>query len=369
MWTIHKHKSFLQLKEQYSWIQDMYGVPQSPIHHAEGDVATHTQMVLEALEQDNDFKQLQPQQQELLWAAALLHDVEKRSTTFTDEQGDVVSPGHAKKGALTARSILYKEIDTPFYVREQIVALVRYHGLPIWLFSKPNPQKALLQASLEIESMELLYLLAKADVLGRICSDQEGLLYNIDLFKAYCIEQQCWQHAFTFTDMFSKLKYFLKEDAAPTFQHFNDTKTEVIVLAGIAGSGKDFFIKKHYPQLPVVSLDDLRRKNNIKHGDTKGNGQVIQEAKELAKSYLRKQQPFIWNATNITLQMREQLIDLFLVYNAYVKIIYVEVPYATLLKQNSNRNYAIPNIAIEKMIDKLEVPRQWEAHEVQYFVL
>ena len=33
-------------------------------------------------------------------------------------------------------------------------------------------------------------------------------------------------------------------------------------------------------------------------------------AKEEARTYLRKGQDFVWNATNITRQMRAQLIDL-----------------------------------------------------------
>ncbi|MCZ5895912.1 poly(A) polymerase, partial [Escherichia coli] len=78
------------------------------------------------------------QQQEVLWAAALLHDVEKRSTTV-QENGRIQSPGHARRGELTARQILWRDIPTPFVLREQIVALVRLHGLPLWLLERPEP--------------------------------------------------------------------------------------------------------------------------------------------------------------------------------------------------------------------------------------
>lgn len=62
--------------------------------------------------------------------------------------------------------------------------------------------------------------------------------------------------------------------------------------------------------------------------------------------------------------MREQLIDMFSVYNPLIKIIYVEVPYKKLIAQNKNREHPIPEDAIEHMIDKLEVPKDWEGHEV-----
>jgi predicted kinase len=120
--------------------------------------------------------------------------------------------------------------------------------------------------------------------------------------------------------------------------------------------------------LPVVSLDDMRRKLKISYGDTKGNGRIIQAAKEQAKEYLRKETPFVWNATNITLQMREQLVDLVEPYKPVIKMVYVETSYNKLIAQNKNRDFAIPLQAIEKMVDKLEVPKLWEAMEVEYVI-
>ncbi len=262
---------------------------------------------------------------------------------------------------------MYREIETPFVIREQVVALVRYHGLPLWALEKPNPQQALLKASLEV-NMQLLTMLAKADVLGRICQDQNDLLYRVDTFKEFCIEQDCWNGAKVFANALSKFLYFRKEEQSPDYEAFDNTQSQVIVLSGVAGSGKDFYIKKNYPNHAIVSLDEMRRHQKISYGDTKGNGQIIQAAKELAKSYLRKGIPFVWNATNITLQMREQLIDLMAVYKPHITIVYLEVPYKKLLLQNRNRSFPIPEIAVEKMIDKLEVPRLWEAHELVYFI-
>lgn len=366
MWTLTEHKQWSDLRK-FSWVADMHGVPQSPVHHAEGDVAVHTQMVLQAVEQLPEYRALPAQEQEILWASALMHDVEKRSTTFVDEEGHIVSPGHAKKGALTARQILYRDFAAPFAIREEIVGLVRYHGLPLWVFEKPDPVKALLKASLEVNT-ELLAMLAKADVVGRICPDKQELLYKIELFKELCIEQNCWGTAKRFPGNLSRFLFFRKENQSPDYVPYDATGPEVILLSGVAGSGKDYYIRKTFPDLPVISLDDLRRKQKIKHGDSKGNGRIIQEAKEQAKAYLRAGKTFVWNATNITAQMREQLIDLFAVYDPKIRIVYLEVPYKTILAQNRNREFVIPPMAIERMIDKLEVPKAWEAHDVEYIV-
>ncbi len=366
MWTLTTNKNWEAL-QQFSWVKDMHGVPQSPIHHAEGDVAVHTQMVLAALEELPAFKLLAEQDKEIVWTAALMHDIEKRSTTITDENGHIVSPGHAKKGALTTRQILYRDFAVPFHIREAVVALVRYHGLPLWVFEKPDPVQALVKASLEV-NISLLALLATADVLGRTCTDAAELLYKIDLFKELALEHDCWNKPKSFASDLSKFQYFRKENRQPDFVAFDDTKTQVILMAGIAGSGKDHYILRQFPSLPVVSLDDMRRKEKISYGDAKGNGRIIQAAKEQAKVYLRSGTTFIWNATNITGQMRDQLIDLFEPYKPRIKIIYVERAYKKLKAQNQNRDFAIPGNAVERMIDKLEVPRAWEAMEVMYVV-
>jgi predicted kinase len=82
---------------------------------------------------------------------------------------------------------------------------------------------------------------------------------------------------------------------------------------------------------------------------------------------LRAGRNFVWNATNITRQMREQLIDLFSTYKAFIRIVYVEVEYRKLFIQNRSREAVLPASAIERLIAKMEVPAQTEAHEIIYY--
>jgi predicted kinase len=139
-------------------------------------------------------------------------------------------------------------------------------------------------------------------------------------------------------------------------------------MSGLPGAGKDTFVHTHYNNWPVISLDDIRRELKIAATDKSGNGEVIQLAKERARGFLRSKKNFIWNATNITKQMREQLIALFTTYKAFVYIVYVEVPYRKLHHQNQSRDTAIPSSTIEKLVSRLEVPVRSEAHEVEYKV-
>ena len=116
----------------------------------------------------------------------------------------------------------------------------------------------------------------------------------------------------------------------------------------------------------MVSLDDIRRKNKVKHGDQKGEGRVIQEAKKLAKTYLAARQDFVWNATNITKDRRSKVISDFEEYGAKVEVIYIEAPYKELISRNKDREYAIPNDILNKMIVNLEMPEVTECYNVQY---
>lgn len=368
IWSITSNKEWNQLEKDFDFVRDMHGVPQDRVHHAEGDVAIHTRMVISALQELPAYKELSLQEQEILFAAALLHDVEKRSTTVMEDDGSITSKGHAKKGAMTSRLLLYTMLPTPFHIREAVVNLVRYHGLPIWAIEKPDPAKAVIEASLMVNT-KWLSILARADAIGRECSDKQDLLYRIDLFEALCQENNCWGEARMFATANAKFQYFRKHDEAfPDFVPFDEFGSTAILLSGLPGAGKDTYVFHHYRDWPVINLDDIRRENKISPTDKSGNGTVIQLAKEQARVYLRKKQNFVWNATNITKSMREQLIDLFATYKAFIKLIYVEVPYNKLHSQNMSREASLPYYALDRLVRKLEVPAGWEVHEVEYFV-
>lgn len=357
------------LAKQFTWIEDMKSVMQDPIWHGEGDVFTHTKMVMDELFKNPEFTLLSDQDKHILVAAVLFHDVEKRSTTkfeTIDGKERIVSPTHAKKGEFTTRSILYKEIKTPFKIREQIAKLVRLHGFPIWAIDKENPKKEVIYSSQVLNTAHLA-LLTNSDIKGRISNDKADLLLRVELYKEMCIEEKCFGTQRKFPSNYGRYLFFNKMDSSPDYEPYNDLKFEVIMMCGLPGSGKDTYIQKHL-DLPVLSLDAIRRANKIEPTDKKGNGQVIQLGKEKAKEFMRAKQSFVFNATNITTDMRSKWISLFTDYGGRVKIIYLEVPYQQLKKQNHNREYKVPEKVIEKMIRKLEIPTCREAHDVAYVV-
>jgi putative nucleotidyltransferase with HDIG domain len=366
--TAHNQRlNWPALQARFSWLRAMDGVPQSPIYHAEGDVLVHTRMVCEAMLELEGWSLLAPADRQALLAAALLHDVGKPACTVIERDGSITSRGHARKGERIARRLLWlgEELSTPapFSLREQIAALVRWHGLPLQFLDKPDPIRAVIAASQNVR-LDHVALLAEADVRGRICSDQQELLERIALFREFCQEQACYTIPRAFASDYSRFVYLHSERGDPNYEAYDDTNFEAIIMAGLPGAGKDTWIRTHMADRPVISLDNIRRELGI--SPTAEQGQVIQAARERARELMRRQQSFIWNATNITRMMRSRVIDLALDYHARTRIVYVESPFTEILSRNRARRESVPENVIYRLLDKLEMPDMSEAHKVNW---
>ncbi len=345
----------------------MRGVPQEASYHAEGDVLTHTRMVAEALVALDGWRALPQEARAVLFAAALLHDVAKPICTEVDVDGRITSKKHARTGELLARELLWRGVGlaapVPFARREQIARQVRFHGLPLWFLDKVDPARAVITAS-QSARMDWLALLAEADVRGRVCSDQQEMLESVELFRAFCQEQECYPGPRMFPTPHSRFRYFQGGSGDPAYVAYDDTRFEVVLMAGLPGAGKDTWICDHLPDWPVISLDRLR--NELRIAPEAEQGAVVQAAKEAARELMRKQQSFVWNATNVSRMLRAQLIAFFASYHARVRIVYVEAPLAEISSRNESRPNGVPEGAILRLIRRLEVPDLTEAHAVEW---
>lgn len=357
------------LQTRFSWLRAMDGVPQNPVYHAEGDVLIHTRMVVEAMLALREWRELESEDRQALFAAAMLHDVGKSACTVIEGDGAITSRGHAKKGEKMARRLLWtgEELPAPapFALREQIAGLVRYHGLPLQFLDKPDPVRAVIEAS-QRARMDQVALLAEADVRGRVCHDQEELLERVALFREFCQEQACYTVPRAFANEHSRFVYFQSERGDPDYAAYDDTRCEVVVMSGLPGSGKDTWIRAHLPDWPVISLDGVRKELGISPEDDQG--QVVQVARERARELLRQQRSFVWNATNITRVMRRRVIELVLAYHARTRIVYIESPFAEILKRNRARQASVPEEVIYRLLDRLEMPDASEAHRVEWIL-
>jgi len=351
------------LTDQFGWIRDMRECPQDAIFHAEGDVWTHVGMVCQALASFEEFRALPEAERQILFAAALLHDVAKSACTRY-EDGRITSRGHSQRGVIMARRILW-ESGVDFAAREQVCGLVRYHQLPFHLINRPDAERTVYLIS-QSARCDRLTLLARADAEGRRCADKDGLLTHIELFREFCREQGCLDIPKPFPSAHSRFHYFRTPGRDPDYLAYEAPRCEVTVMSGLPASGKDTWIARHVPDLPQISLDAIR--GELDTAPSGSQGLVVQVAREKAREFLRAGKNFVWNATNLSREIRTQVIDLLTAYEAHVRIVYVETSHAGLFEQNRTRDSVVPQSAIERMLDRWQVPDRIEGQKVEWWV-
>lgn len=343
--------------------QRLRGCPQDSIYHREGDVWIHTRMVAEVLTSLPGWQTLLDNERFIVFAAALLHDVAKPVCTRLD-QGRITSRGHSQRGAIDTRRLLW-EMEVPFTVREQICALVEHHQAPFHLIERDDAQRRAFRIS-QTAHCGLLAQLSRADALGRVCDDQEELLGKISLFEELCREYECLESPRRFPSAHSRFEYFRLENRSPEYLAHEDFSCRVTVLSGLPGAGKDAWMSRHMPSVPVVSLDALRAE--LDEDATGSQGRVVQAAREMARKFLRSHEDFVWNATNLSRDLRTQVVDLLTAYRAHVRIVYIETTPNSLFQQNKGRPNPVPAGAIERMLDRWQVPSPIEAQDVEYWI-
>ena len=354
------HLDWRALGEAYAWVRAMDDCAQDPQWHAEGDVGTHTRMALEVLLTLPSWRALNEQDRQTAALAVLLHDVAKPSCTRTDDDGRITSRGHSRRGALAARRMLW-EMGLELAQREQIASLVEWHQVPYFLVERDDAERLAITVSQSARG-DLLALISEADARGRTCEDGRRLLDNIALFVEQMRDLDCWDRPYAFASDHARFLFFQSPGRSRHAPAFDDTRSEVTVLAGLPGAGKDHWIAEHGGDRAVVSLDAIRQETGV--DPAAEQGAVVQEARERAKGYLRTGEPFVWNATNISREVRGQVVGLLAAYNARVRIVYLEVDRATLYARNRSRPHPVPEHVIDKLLGKWTLPTPVEAHEV-----
>jgi len=356
-WLLHALPT-LRLLEQ---------TPQDPHYHAEGNVWIHTKMVVEALIRGPEYGGANEDERFILFYAALLHDIAKPATTVIDpDSGRIGQPGHSKRGAIDAR-ILCWHAGVPFALREHICRIITVHQLPFFaLAGNKNGQSAeylVRKLSHELD-LRLLAAVAQADMEGRSFVGKAHCLVDIELFRELARDEACYGTPKRFADAHTQVSYFRGAGIAPEFAHHQNQGSRVTVMSGLPASGKNTWVARNRPKLAVVSIDDAREELGLKHGANEGA--VAHRTIDFAKEMLRRREPFVWNTTHLSAQMRKKTLDLLYAYDAEVELVYLEQPPQVIFKRNTRRDTSLPNKAIERMLFKWEVPLPTEAHAVAY---
>jgi predicted kinase len=349
-----------------SALQALEDTPQDPIYHAEGNVGIHTRMVLDALLEDDYFQRADADRRFVLFMSALLHDIAKPITTRIDEQtGRISQPGHSRKGAIDARVLLWYA-GTPFAVREAICRIIAEHQVPFFAFASrtgESPQRIARSLSWKLHLPDLVCV-ARADMQGRTFDGKQACLQDIELFQIAAQEDGCWDGPRHVADAHTRLSYARGLEIQLDTPYFQPDGSKVTLLSGLPASGKDTWTAAHAADLPVVSFDNAKAELGLKHGEN--DGQAAHHAIDMAKALLRAKQPFVFNATHLSQQMRDKSLDLLFAYQAEVRLVYLEAAPAVIFRRNRARDTSLRNTDIERMLHRWEVPVPSEAHCVEY---
>jgi predicted kinase len=345
--------------ETQAWAQAMAECQQDAEWHAEGDVWTHTRMVAAEVERLLEWPSLDRDTQLKLLFTALFHDAGKPDTTVINAAtGRTHSPKHAVAGMELGRTVL-RDLGCVLGVREEIAALVRYHGRPPFLLEKSDPAQEVISLSWLVNH-RLLYLFALADTRGRRTREMSRPEENIHLWKMAAEENLCFDKPYAFANDHARFLFYRDALSSLHYTPREEYRCTVTLMSGLPGSGKDTWLSRHRPKLPVVSLDDLRADLDVKA--TENQGEVIQAARERCREHLRAGRDFAFNGTNTVRQTRKRWIDLFADYGARIEVVYIEPPLVLIFERNERRAQPVPRQVIQHLVEKLEPPTWAEAH-------
>lgn len=99
--------------------------------------------------------------------------------------------------------------------------------------------------------------------------------------------------SYPFISNSARFQYVNHDNTHPDYEPFTEAGSDVVLLSGLPGSGKDTFVAHHLTNWLVISLDDYRRKLKISPTNKQGTSRIVQLAKEEAKVMLRNQTSFV----------------------------------------------------------------------------
>ena len=71
-------------------------------------------------------------------------------------------------------------------------------------------------------------------------------------------ENNCFERPYAFANDHVRFLFYRDNLSSLHYTPQEDYRCKVTLLSGLPGSGKDTWLARNRPQLPVVSLDDLR---------------------------------------------------------------------------------------------------------------
>jgi len=174
--------------DPFIMLSKLKNVKQSKIYHPEGDVFTHTMLVVDEAAK---YKHKSSDSRAFIWAA-LLHDIGKSVTTQI-KKGKITAYEHDIAGQKMATEFLEYFTDDTKYI-EKVSYLVRYH-MQLLFVVKDMPYADITGMKLHTDINDVA-MLALCDRLGRLNVDEKKENENIRIFlkKVKKVRESKWKN-------------------------------------------------------------------------------------------------------------------------------------------------------------------------------
>jgi putative nucleotidyltransferase with HDIG domain len=381
-------------------LAEMSDCRQDPVWHAEGDVLTHTQMVMDAALDEIEKGGLSRSASHAVYLAAFLHDVGKPLTTMESIDGRIISTGHSKAGLSIARSILHR-LGTPYELRDQTLMLILHHMTGYRMVRRLQPDFTVNGINVEMKKyrqlstdtdLRALYHLTRADWLGRYGTEIERVLDQMEFFCERSIHYGVWNRRFegllgeedlkTIASSEKERARIKHEMLLPCLEGRVQTREEAIeyiksrpemtrptdahlyITVGVPGIGKSTWLAANLKDVRVVSSDSKREElfNDVNwQGD---NTLVFAACYSDIENALVKGERVVLDATNIKPSQRGEFLNMARHHHAHTTIIYFDFPLEVAFERNAGRDRRVPRSVIANYFDNLVPPRWTEAQEL-----
>lgn len=329
---------------------------QSPKWHSESEyVSGHVEKVVDYAVNFLDLEYnlgCDERDHSILLLAAIFHDVGKCRTTFFKESDQMWHHyNHEVESEKITRRILWNfGVD----VREKVCALVRWHMEPFNIMRSKDPVKKIIDLSMIVPSITMLYKLKMFDMYGSMAQDSaitENDQYVLDKFMDLATVLDCDNHI-------SYVNFVLN-----SYNHVMSKKNKlnVYLYIGLPGAGKDTLISKtKYNNCAVVCRDDIRATLGLCKPGEKYLGTADEENR--VTDVFNKQlldaanegKTIVINNMNNKRKYRDAYKEMLKNYDVTWNYIYVEAD--SLQKNIERRKGQISEDAFYNMIESFEYP-------------
>jgi len=144
----------------------------------------------------------------------------------------------------------------------------------------------------------------------------------------------------------------------------------IVLLVGVAGSGKTTYRHKHYEHYNCISPDQRRMRvldseNSGKFFDQSIEKDIWKHIYEVLEHNLTTGNDIIFDATNLTFRRRYPIVARARKAGYIINFVYFEVSLHTLAERNETRSKKVPNEVIARQYLSIQPPEYWEYETIE----